>query len=46
MSRMKTIIPNMLLVAISRYGKIIVPHEGTIVQPDDGLYLMGNTNPL
>ena len=46
MPRLKTIIPNMLLVAISRYGKIIVPHEGTLIQPEDGLYLIGEYEPI
>ncbi|MBK5246059.1 MAG: Trk system potassium transporter TrkA [Peptostreptococcaceae bacterium] len=35
------ILPNMLVVAISRNGKVIVPHGDTIINEDDGLYVIG-----
>ena len=34
-------LPNMLVVAISRNGKIIIPHGQTVIEPCDTLYLIG-----
>lgn len=35
------VLPNMLVVAISRSGKVIVPHGSTVIKENDGLYVMG-----
>lgn len=35
------ILPNMLVVAISRNGKIIIPHGKTVIDEHDTLYLIG-----
>ncbi|MBK5261181.1 MAG: Trk system potassium transporter TrkA [Peptostreptococcaceae bacterium] len=40
------ILPNMLVVAISRNGKIIVPHGDTVIKEDDGLYVIGEKEPI
>lgn len=37
-------LPNMLVVAISRNGKVIVPHGNTTIKENDGLYVMGHSN--
>ncbi|MGN1415149.1 MAG: Trk system potassium transporter TrkA [Anaerovoracaceae bacterium] len=37
----KNVLPNMLVVAISRNGKIIIPHGSTVIEPTDTLYLIG-----
>ena len=41
MIQVKALLPNMLVVAISRNGKIIIPHGNTIIEPTDYLYLIG-----
>lgn len=38
----REIMPGMIVVAISRGGKIIIPHGNDIIQPHDLLYLMGS----
>ncbi len=35
------IIPGMLIVALSRNGKVIIPHGNTQIMENDGLYLIG-----
>ncbi len=35
------LLPNMLIVAISRNGKIIIPHGDTVVEDHDTVYLIG-----
>ncbi len=35
------ILPGMLVVAISRNGKIIVPHGNTVIRKNDGIYIIG-----
>lgn len=40
------ILPNMLVVAISRNGKVIVPHGDTVINEDDGLYVIGEKEPI
>ena len=37
----RKIFPNMLIVAISRNGKIIIPHGQTIIELSDTIYLIG-----
>ena len=41
MVEIKTIFPNMLVVAISRNGKIIIPHGRTVIEQEDTLYMIG-----
>lgn len=43
MIEVRKILPNMLIVAISRNGKIIIPHGKTIIEDSDTLYLIGET---
>lgn len=41
MTDMPKLLPGMLVAAVSRNGKVIVPHGSTIVQEGDGLYVVG-----
>lgn len=38
--------PNMLVVAIDRYGKIIIPHGNDTIEEDDNLYVIGERMPI
>ncbi len=38
--------PGMLMVAISRNGKVIVPHGDTTILPGDGLYMIGESSAI
>lgn len=40
------IIPNMLIVAVSRNGKVIIPHGETEIIEGDALYLIGEKNAI
>lgn len=40
------ILPNMLIVGISRNGKVIIPHGDTSIMEDDCLYVMGEKGPI
>jgi len=42
----RSVLPNMLLVAISRKGKVIIPHGGETIQSEDGLYVIGERTPI
>ncbi|MEE0796978.1 MAG: Trk system potassium transporter TrkA, partial [Anaerovoracaceae bacterium] len=42
----RKILPNMLIVAISREGKIIIPHGQTTIDYDDTLYLIGEKSEI
>lgn len=46
MTEMGQIFPGMLMVAISRRGKVIIPHGKTTIQQGDGLYLIGERQPI
>ena len=46
MIEVKEVLPNMLVVAISRNGKIIIPHGQTTIEPNDYLYLIGEKNEI
>lgn len=46
MREIPKVLPNMLVVAISRYGKVIIPHGDDVVQPDDFLYVIGEKKPI
>ncbi len=40
------VFPNMLMVAISRSGKVIIPHGETTIQRGDSLYIIGEQSPI
>lgn len=40
------ILPNMLIVGISRNGKVIIPHGYDEIKADDWLYVMGEKGPI
>lgn len=40
------VLPNMLIVGISRNGKVIIPHGSTQIGEDDWLYVMGEKGPI
>lgn len=40
------ILPNMLVVAISRNGKVIIPHGSEIIEEEDFLYVIGEKAPI
>ena len=46
MRQVPNLLPNMLIVAISRNGKIIIPHGDTIVEDHDTVYLIGEKNEI
>jgi len=46
MIEVKKLLPTMLVVAISRNGKIIIPHGKTIIEKYDTVYLIGEKNEL
>ncbi len=39
-------LPNMLVVALSRNGKVIIPHGDTTIENGDGLYVIGEKEPI
>lgn len=39
-------LPNMLVVGISRNGKVIIPHGDTVIKDDDFLYVIGEKGPI
>ncbi len=41
MINVKKVLPSMLIVAISRNGKIIIPHGKTVIESNDTIYLIG-----
>jgi len=41
MESVKKVLPSMLIVAISRNGKIIIPHGNTVIEDTDTIYLIG-----
>ena len=42
----RKIMPNMLIVALSREGKVIIPHGQTIIEADDTLYIIGEKSEI
>ena len=46
MADIPRILPNMLVVAISRKGKIIIPHGDTTIYKDDAVYVIGEREPI
>ena len=41
MAEIPNMLPNMLVAAISRNGKIIIPHGDTVIEENDYIYLVG-----
>lgn len=41
-----TVLPGMLVVAISRNGKVIIPHGEDVIKDDDFLYVVGEKEPI
>ncbi|MCB6992319.1 Trk system potassium transporter TrkA [bacterium 210820-DFI.6.37] len=46
MKEIGSVLENMLVVAISRNGKVIIPHGDTVIHPEDGLYVIGERAPI
>ena len=46
MVEVSRVLPNMLVVALSRNGKIIIPHGKTIIEENDTLYLIGEKSQI
>lgn len=46
MRQIGSVLGNMLVVAISRNGKVIIPHGDTVIQEGDGLYVIGERTPI
>lgn len=46
MHEINSVLDNMLVAAISRNGKVIIPHGDTIIQAEDGLYVIGERIPI
>ena len=46
MTDIPKVLPNMLVVAISRNGKVIIPHGFTTIEDDDFLYVIGEKAPI
>ena len=44
--RFSTVLPGMLVVAISRNGKVIIPHGDDVIKNDDFLYIVGEKEPI
>ncbi|MEE0771566.1 MAG: Trk system potassium transporter TrkA [Anaerovoracaceae bacterium] len=40
------ILPEMLVVAVSRNGKVIIPHGNFVIEEDDVLYVIGKKGPI
>ena len=40
------ILPDMLVVAISRKGKVIIPHGKEVIEPEDFVYVIGEKGPI
>lgn len=45
-ANVSSILGKKLVVAISRYGKIIIPRGNDVIQEDDGLYVVGERSPI
>lgn len=46
MIEVRKVLPNMLIVAISRNGKIIIPHGQNIIEDNDTIYLIGEKSEI
>ena len=41
-----SVLPGMLVVGISRNGKVIIPHGGDVIRKEDFLYVVGEKEPI
>ena len=46
MTQFRTVLPGMLATAISRNGKVIVPHGDTVIEAGDSIYVIGEREPI
>ena len=46
MVEVSKVLPNMLVIALSRNGKIIIPHGQTTIEAEDTVYLIGEKNQI
>ena len=46
MRDISSLMPNMLVIAISRSGKVIIPHGDTCIEEDDIIYVIGEKEPI
>ncbi|MBO4235288.1 MAG: Trk system potassium transporter TrkA [Firmicutes bacterium] len=46
MPEVRNIMPNMLIAAISRNGKVIIPHGDDIIEKDDSIYVVGEAGEM
>lgn len=46
MMEVSKVLPNMLVIALSRNGKIIIPHGQTTIEAEDTVYLIGEKNQI
>jgi trk system potassium uptake protein TrkA len=46
MFEVRKLLPNMLVVAISRNGKIIIPHGDNVIEEHDTIYLIGERSEI
>lgn len=46
LTEFRNVLPGMLAVAISRNGKVIVPHGNTVIEEDDRIYIIGEKEPI
>lgn len=46
MPQVKAILPNMLVAAISRNGKVIIPHGGDSIHEGDSVYIVGERDEI
>lgn len=44
--QVKSVLPNMLIAAISRNGKVIIPHGDDVIKPGDFLYVIGEKDEI
>ena len=44
--RFSEVLPNMLVVGISRHGKVIIPHGEDVIKAHDFLYVVGEKEPI
>ncbi len=45
-SNVRDLLPGMLIVAVSRNGKIIIPHGATVLEKSDLIYVVGEKEPI
>ena len=45
-SEINSILPDMLIVAMSKAGKVLIPHGDTVINKDDVLYVVGEQAPI